>query len=97
MTALGLRNLFPAGMEEVRQSVPHYMRPLWAAQNFFSLWADFLSKKTKAQFLDMRVRDFIAATPSDYDRPFVSELNDFATVVLAYGTAIYLRKPRQIS
>jgi SAM-dependent methyltransferase len=93
MTKPGLRNLFPASLQEIEHYVPHYFKPLWVAEWFFRVWASGLSGDVKEQFLDMSVRDFLAAATSDYDKPFVADLDDFHNLTLASGTVLRAKKP----
>jgi hypothetical protein len=60
MTKPGLRNLFPHSLEVIDHYIPRYFNHFGLPNGFFRVWADGLSGQTKEDFLEMRVRDFIA-------------------------------------
>jgi SAM-dependent methyltransferase len=93
MTSSGLRNLFREPLAEVEQYVPHYLKPIWVASWFFSLWAAGLPEKAREELKRVTVADFLGATVADYEKSWHRDLDPATANLIASGTILRARKP----
>jgi len=92
MTSQGLRNLFDKAIIFLDYRVPVSGLPVWTLSWFLKSWADGLSKKTRQDFLSMKVADLIS-NPWDYlKQDFVTELSKEKQFELASTTMIIGKK-----
>jgi SAM-dependent methyltransferase len=93
MTSSGVRNLFKEPLDDVEQWVPEYLRPLWVASWLFQLWDLGLPQPARDALKKVTVGELMAANISDYDKPWIRDLNPATANLIASGTVLRARKP----
>jgi ubiquinone/menaquinone biosynthesis C-methylase UbiE len=94
MTSQGLINLFNDGVDVEKVDVYGGFLPIGSLTWILRSWSDGLADATRADFLNMRVRDLVDATETYLDKPFVRELSKTKNLELASATALFGKKKR---
>jgi len=92
MTHQGLRNLFAQHVHVDRIEVYASVLPIWSLAWIVSSWADGLDGKTRKDFLNMRLEDFLQPPVSFLSAPFVTELPAAKNLELASACVLFGRK-----
>jgi SAM-dependent methyltransferase len=93
MTATGVRNLFPAELVTVEQSVPPSGRPVFWLTWSLRQWVDQLPRSARERFVRMRIRDLLDEGTAYLEEDFVKQLPDAANFDLAATTLLLGKKP----
>lgn len=93
MSHQGLRTLFEAELDIVRQAVIPSGLPIWTLTWILERWAASLPPRERFKFLGMRVADLIGNPVELLGQPFVTELPESANWELASTTALWAKKP----
>jgi SAM-dependent methyltransferase len=92
MTHQGLRNLFSDGIEIDRIDVYDSISPIWSLTWMISSWADGLIGRSRDDFLNMRLQDFLAPTTTYLSSPFVTDLPRSKNLELALANVLFGKK-----
>jgi SAM-dependent methyltransferase len=93
MTSQGLHNLFDKYLEVVEAGVPQSGVPIFTLTWFLNNWAAGLDRKTRQDFLNMRVKDLIDNPTNYLAQDFVKKLAENKNFELACTTMILANKP----
>lgn len=94
MTSEGVKNLFQDTLEIEEQSVYGSLRPISSLCWILRSWAEGLGGKTREDFLNMKVSDFLAGRDQYMEAPFVRELSPRKNFELASATVLIARKSK---
>jgi SAM-dependent methyltransferase len=92
MTHQGLARLFHDRVDIIEQKVNDSELPIWWLSWALSSWAAGLSKGTRENFLEMRVRDLTGDPSKLLSQRFVRELSRTKNFELAASTTLHARK-----
>jgi SAM-dependent methyltransferase len=92
MTHQGLRNLFAKHVQVDRIDVYASVLPIWSLSWVISSWADGLRGRTRQDFLNMRLSEFLEAPTNFLNAPFVAELPATKNLELASACVLFGRK-----
>jgi SAM-dependent methyltransferase len=93
MTIEGHKNLYGAALELLDTSVPLSGRPIWGLHGMLTNWLNGLPPAHREEFLDLRVRDFLAGSPLDHlKKNYVRYVSPEANLEVAAMTRIIGRK-----
>ncbi|MGF1499976.1 MAG: class I SAM-dependent methyltransferase [Elainellaceae cyanobacterium] len=92
MTDHGLQNLFADFLTVDEVTVYESMLPIWSLTWILRSWAAGLHGKTRVDFLNMRVADFIGNASTHLHKPFVKELSKEKNLELASATVLFAHK-----
>lgn len=92
MTHQGLRNLFAQHVEVDRIEVYASVLPIWSLAWIVNSWAEGLRGKTREEFLNMRLEQFLQAPTDFLNAPFVTELPTEKNLELASACVLFGRK-----
>lgn len=93
MTHQGLRALFERDLVVESVEVYDSVLPIWSLSWMLQSWADGLTGRVKADFLQMTVADLIRAPTAHLQAPFVRELDPSKNLELASANVLTARKP----
>ncbi|MDR3389313.1 MAG: methyltransferase domain-containing protein [Rudaea sp.] len=92
MTHQGLTNLFAPYVEVDRVEVYASVLPIWSLAWIIGSWADGLKGKTRSDFLNMRLEEFLVSPQELLRAPFVTELPAAKNLELASACVLFGRK-----
>lgn len=92
MTHQGLRNLFTPHINVDRIDVYASVLPIWSLAWIVNSWAEGLRGKTREDFLNMRLEEFLRSPTTFLDAPFVTELPATKNLELASACVLFGRK-----
>jgi SAM-dependent methyltransferase len=89
MTAQGLQSLFSPDISIKKHEVPASTSPIWMLTWILESWANDLTKKTKDEFLNLKISDLIQKPHALLNSTFVTELSDTKNFELASATVLH--------
>ena len=88
MTTQGLQNIFDRDLEIIEVGVPQSGIPIWTLSWFLNSYSSGLDDRTRQEFLNMRVGDFIVSPNHYLQKDFVMKLPKEKQFELACTTMI---------
>jgi SAM-dependent methyltransferase len=93
MTVEGHKNLYGTALDLLDASVPVSGRPIWGLHGMLTNWLNGLPAAHREEFLDLRVRDFLATSPLEQlRRNYVRFVTPEANLEVAAMTRLIGRK-----
>jgi len=93
MTAEGLANLFTPGLQVEHQEVNAGGMPIFMLSWVLRRWAEELPRRTRSEFLQLKVGDLIQDPIEQLEKPYVTLLPEQVRFELAATTSLFARKP----
>lgn len=94
MTGQGLRALFEPSLVIDDHRVIESLLPVWSLTWIVQSWASGLPGAAREEFLDLRLRDLLAAPTELLARRWVQDLPNEKNFELASATMVFAHKPR---
>jgi SAM-dependent methyltransferase len=92
MTAQGLKNLFVDYLKIEKVTTYESIYPIWSLTWILKSWAEGLQGKTREEFMQMRIADFMGTAEGYLNMPFVKELSMEKNLELASATVLFAHR-----
>lgn len=92
MTSQGLQNLFVDYLSIDKTTVYESVLPIWSLTWILQSWAAGLQGKTKDDFMQLKIADFMFSADKYLSMPFVKELSMEKNIELASATVLFAHK-----